>query len=108
MVADNAQIVISSPQTVEILPKGVDKGITLQRVIAKNNFEIDEVVVFGDSGNDATMVGEFPVSMAMENCRKNTCEAALFKIGKNDTDTIARVIKRLVMRKSCRERLDHS
>ena len=78
------------------------KAIVIQGI---NRLSVDDIVVFGDSDNDARMVADIPVSMAMGNCRQSTCDAALFKIGKNDTDTIARTIRRLVILEGCRNKV---
>lgn len=103
IVGDTANSLITSIYSVEVLPLGVDKAITLKKVLKEYGLAIDDVMVFGDSSNDTKMVGEISVGMAMGNCRPSTCKAALFKIGTNDTDAIARTIRRLAMLEGCRE-----
>ncbi len=95
--------VVSSTETVEILPPNIDKGRSLRRLIESLGYSRDDVIVFGDSGNDRGMVGAelFPAGVAMGNCRAVTCSSALFVAGRNDTDTISNVIRRLVMTDSC-------
>ena len=102
VMGDSFRVYVTSPYSVEVVKKGTDKAEALKRVLSEENLSMDDIVVFGDSDNDAQMVGTVPVSMAMGNCRESTCEGALFKIGKNDTDAIARTIERLVMHDSCR------
>jgi len=97
-----AMVFITNPYSVEVVPQGVDKASTLKKILKDEGLSIDDVAVFGDSGNDTTMVGAVPVSMAMGNCKPATCDAALFVIGRNDTDAIAEVIRRLEMKEGCR------
>ena len=94
---------MSSSQTVEILPPNIDKGASLAKVVKELGYARDDVIVFGDSGNDRNMVSAalFPASIAMGNCRAVTCSAALFVAGKNDTDTISNILRRLVMTDGC-------
>ncbi len=102
VLGDKGRAITSHKEAIEVLPKGTDKADALKKIFSQNGLEQDQVIVFGDSNNDTQMVDEIPVSIAMGNCRPDTCEAALFKIGTNDTDSIARVIKRLVLLENCK------
>ncbi|MFH1829301.1 MAG: HAD family hydrolase [Pseudomonadota bacterium] len=102
VLGDKGRAITSHEESIAVLPKGVDKADALKKIFSQNGLTLDDVIVFGDSNNDTRMADEIPVSIAMGNCRPDTCEAALFTIGTNDTDSIARVIKRLVLLDECK------
>ena len=93
--------VVSNERAIEIVPRGVNKAVALARILQRRGLRPADVLVFGDSRNDTEMVSTIPVSVAMGNCHPDTCEAALFKTGRHDTDAIARIIERLVILPGC-------
>jgi len=101
-IGDKARILVGNTYIVEVLPNGVDKAVTIAKILAERGIPRENVATFGDSGNDVGMMREFPVSMAMSNGREETRDAALFTIDTNDTDTISRTIKRLVLLDACK------
>lgn len=57
----------SAPWNVEITAAGVHKGAMVKRAAKQFGLSADEVLVFGDGGNDSFMFRTFPHSRAMEN-----------------------------------------
>ncbi|MFH1653585.1 MAG: HAD family hydrolase [Pseudomonadota bacterium] len=101
MIGNDASILVSGSTVIQLVPKGVDKGNALKEIIKDKNLDKDDVIVFGDSGNDVGMLSYFPVSFAMGNCTDGACKSAAFIIGSNDTDAIAQTFNRLIMLPSC-------
>ena len=94
---------IPTSDTVEIVAAGVDKSNALEEIFKQEGFTKDDVIVFGDSGNDTGMMRIVPVSIAMQDASRNTAREALFVTGSNNSDAIARVIERLVLLEACYE-----
>lgn len=95
------EVMISSPETVEILPKGVNKATALKAVLSELGFNQEEVIFFGDSGNDTAVMRAIPMGVAMGNCHPDTCKAAALIADRNDTDTLAEIIERLAIDPRC-------
>ena len=53
-----------------------DRGLALKKLCAKQGLHPDEVMVFGDSLNDLSMMREFRYSFAMANAEDIIKEAA--------------------------------
>lgn len=104
-LGDAAVVMVGSDGAIEILPHNVDKYLAIKIVLAQNGLTLDDLVVFGDGGNDVGMLAGISASMAMGNCKSGSCEAAAFKIGEHTTPAIAGVIRRLVMLEGCRTML---
>ncbi|MBM4352911.1 MAG: HAD family phosphatase [Deltaproteobacteria bacterium] len=100
-VAGRANTVVSSPLTIEILPFGVTKGDSVNRALGLVGIDASDAVRFGDSGNDVEMLAGPGPGFAMGNCRPEACKAALLTIGKNDSDAIADVIRKVVSGPGC-------
>ncbi len=95
--------VIPTSETVEIVAAGVDKSNALEKILKKQGLSKDDIIAFGDSGNDTGMMRMIAVSIAMQDASCNTAREALFVTGSNDSDAIARVIERLVLLEACDE-----
>lgn len=83
----------------ELTDVRAQKGYMLEEVIQELGYTKDEVIVFGDSMNDLSMMELFPNSYAMENSCQRILETAKFKTGKNTEDAIAFEIERLLSQK---------
>ncbi|MFX3874783.1 HAD hydrolase family protein, partial [Streptococcus suis] len=57
----------SSPYATDIISKGNSKLSGIVQVADRYGFELDEVMVFGDSNNDFVMLNEILHSVAMGN-----------------------------------------
>lgn len=68
----------------------------LEEVIQELGFTKEEVIVFGDSMNDLSMMEMFPHSYAMENSCPLILQGAKHRIGKNSEDAVAQEIERLL------------
>lgn len=89
-------------QSIEITMNGVDKGSALKSLCHTLNLKQDEVAVFGDSGNDITMLKAFPYSYAVENAKENVKKVANHVIGKCSDYAVIQKIEEL-----CENNEDH-
>jgi len=55
LAGENVRVVYSSARDLDILPAGIDKGAALIWLCQRVGIGLDEVVVAGDTGNDASM-----------------------------------------------------
>jgi len=100
-LSPEARTVISSPQTVEILPAGANKAKAIEQALTDYQLELGDVVAFGDSGNDVEMLGSVGFGVAMENARNETKVAADTVIGHHDTDAIEKFITGALLTEKC-------
>jgi Cof subfamily protein (haloacid dehalogenase superfamily) len=100
-VGEQARIVVSSETTVEVLPRAANKLRGIMAGLEAADISAADTIVFGDSVNDKEMLEGVPASMAMGNCHPEVCGLALARIGPNDSDAIARVVRALAMGPSC-------
>lgn len=80
----------------ELTAQSAQKGYMLEEVIQELGFTKEEVIVFGDSMNDLSMMEMFPHSYAMENSCPLILQSAKHRIGKNSEDAVAQEIERLL------------
>lgn len=93
--AAEAEIFRSEPCFLEVVPKGVDKGHSLKRLLRLLDIRWEQVVCCGDSFNDITMVKLAGVGVAMANAQNAVKEAADYVTkNDNDHDGVAEVIER--------------
>lgn len=85
-VADNIEITASDAQ----------KGLALKKLCALQGLQPDEVMVFGDSLNDLSMMQEFRYSFAMANAADVIKEAASYQTLSNAAHGVAHVLEQLL------------
>jgi Cof subfamily protein (haloacid dehalogenase superfamily) len=100
-LSHDERAVISSKYTVEVLPAQANKASAIRRAIAERGYEMQQVVAFGDSGNDVEMLSEVGLGIAMANCYPQTCEVADLIIGPNNSSAIAKCIYTLLIPERC-------
>lgn len=96
---DRATVFVSKPFFLEVLPLNAGKGEALQE-IAENFLGIsrDEVMAFGDSMNDESMIRYAGISVAMNNSRQEILDLAKFTTDHtNDEDGIADFLEKHVL-----------
>ena len=67
----------------------------MQLICDRLGIGLDEVVVFGDSGNDVEMLSYVPNSVAVENASPEAAAAARWHIGSVDDDAVPAAIEEL-------------
>jgi Cof subfamily protein (haloacid dehalogenase superfamily) len=91
---DTISMTISKPFFLEFMHKDVDKGATLGRLAAKLGIARDEIVAFGDSNNDMTMLQFAGTGVAMGNAKDEVKQIADCITACNNSDGIAEYLKR--------------
>ena len=76
----------------EILPKGVSKGLALEKLAAQLNIDIKKTIAVGDYDNDASMLRAAGVGIAVANASKAALEAADAVTVSNEEHALARII----------------
>lgn len=71
--------------SIDIISKGINKSVGLQKLVDYYGFDLDQVVSFGDNSNDDEMLKESGLGFAMKNAKASTQEAG-DKITKSDNN----------------------
>ncbi len=100
-VGDSAIAVVTGPITLEVMARGVNKAVSIRKVLESRGIDPRNGMTFGDSGNDVEMLSTLGPGLAMGNCRQAACDAALARIGGHDTDAIADAIEKLAILPEC-------
>lgn len=92
---DGLDFDVPMPGFTNIMPAGWNKGSAL-RVLCKHlGVSADEVVVFGDAGNDLAMFEVAGHPVAVGNASPDATEAARWHIGRCEDDAVAAAIEAL-------------
>lgn len=89
---DDAYIVVSEKNWIDIANAGVHKGTTVARLQALVGVGKHETMVFGDGLNDVELMGCADLSFAMRNGCDETKAAANFIARSNDEDAVMHTI----------------
>lgn len=72
--SSDLEIFFSQRFYLELMPKGVNKGLSLQKLVKHFSFDLDKIIVLGDNENDISMLRlsshSFCPSNAIEECKK--------------------------------------
>lgn len=96
---DRLNVFRSDPFYVELLPKFVDKGVAVEKLMKHLDIKKDKVICIGDSYNDLPMLRRVGLGVAMGNAQEEVKEAADFITDSNDEDGIVKVIKKFMTEK---------
>lgn len=90
----------SAPYFLECVPPGIDKALSIDRLIKKLNMTKDNVVACGDGYNDLSMIQFAGLGVAMGNAQSGVIDAADFVTLSNDEDGVAYVINNYIFHKN--------
>ena len=94
---DRMDVYRSEPFFLEILPKNINKASALEELINILGCKREELMAFGDSYNDLTMIQYAGMGVAMGNAKDIVKENADFIAKTNDEDGIVDVINKFVL-----------
>jgi len=94
---DRASIYRSEPFFIEVMPKNVDKGDSLARMLEVIGMDREDVVCCGDGYNDISMIRYGGVGVAMGNAQPEVKAAADYVAADNDADGLVEVINRFIL-----------
>ena len=92
----DADVTSSWWDNIEIVPRNASKGNALRALVKSLNIPMDEVMVFGDSDNDLSMLEAAGVSVAMGNANDRVKAASRFQTLTNDEQGVAAAIRAFV------------
>lgn len=81
----------------EVMPKGVDKGVALKALTQHLGIRQEEVLAFGDNGNDLPMLQWAGYGCAVANARPEVLAAVTHHTGHCEEAGVARAIERFVL-----------
>ena len=90
---DKLGIFKSEPFFLEIVPQGIDKAMSIDRLLKKIGLSTDECIACGDGFNDISMIKYAGMGVAMENASDTVKNAADFITLSNDSDGIAHLLE---------------
>lgn len=90
---DNVHVVDSGHYCVDIIPSHVNKGEAMKRVMKYFDIKEDEVMAFGDAGNDEEMLKCVKYGYAMMNAKETFKEQFDYIASSNDEQGVLQVIE---------------
>ncbi|WP_099469883.1 HAD family hydrolase [Konateibacter massiliensis] len=98
-LSQNSNIAVSASfhTNVEITDKSADKGLALEQYAKENNILMEEVVAFGDSLNDYSMLKRnFGYTVAMKNAMEEIKKVAKYQTRTNDEHGVSHFVNRVI------------
>lgn len=89
----NLNFTRSSSYATDVISKGMSKLEGIKLVAAHYGFELDQVMVFGDSNNDVEMLSGIPKSVAMGNATRKAKKSAAYVTASNNKDGILQAME---------------
>lgn len=96
-LAEQFTLVQSAPIFFEFLNPEVNKGVALKAIAEDKGISMDEVLSFGDAGNDRAMLQMSGVGVAMANADEDTKAIADRVTASHEDDGIALVVEELIL-----------
>lgn len=96
-VYDKYTVVRSTPYFLEFLNKAVNKGTGVELLAQHLGIKQEEVMTFGDAGNDLDMIIYAGMGVAMANAFDEVKEAANYITDSNENDGVAKAIEKFVL-----------
>jgi hypothetical protein len=88
--------VTSGHGSIDLIVRGCHKAFGLKLLADKYGISADEMIVFGDGGNDIEMLKMAKYSYAMENAPKNVKESAKFIAPSNEDQGVLTTLEQLL------------
>lgn len=99
LFAGRASLTCSKPYFLECNPLRATKGNALRWCAERFGFRMEELLAFGDSLNDVSMLEAAGTGVAMGNAREDVKAMGFPVCGTNDEDGVARYIEDTVLRR---------
>ena len=93
---DRLNIFRSEPFFMEIVPLGIDKAKSLDRLLDKLGLDSTQLVACGDGFNDVSMVNFAGMGVAMGNACAETKAVANYIAPSNDQDGVADAVRKFI------------
>ncbi|MCR5248385.1 MAG: HAD-IIB family hydrolase [Paludibacteraceae bacterium] len=96
----------SEPYFLEIMPKGIDKAQSLQRLLDHLGLTKNEMIACGDGFNDLSMIKFAGLGVAMSNAQKIVKRNADYITFTNDENGVAHVVDKYILGKNKQRQLE--
>lgn len=96
-LSGKANVFRSEPFFVEVVPNGIDKAVSIEKLIGELGISREEVIACGDGFNDVSMIKFAGLGVCMSNGCEAAKNAADVIAPSNDEDGIAWVIENYVL-----------
>lgn len=93
---DKLQVSVSGEIWLDIMDKGVNKGLAIKEIQDKLGISYEETMVFGDYLNDLEMMDQAYHSYAMENAHDDLKKVSRYIAKKNTEDGVIEKIKEVI------------
>lgn len=93
----NFSVYRSEPFFLEILPRGIDKAASLERLLETIGLKKEQMIACGDGYNDLTMIKYAGLGVAMENAVLPVRKAADYITYSNNDDGVAHVVEKFML-----------
>lgn len=90
-------ISLSKPFFLEVMPQGIDKAATLDRLIKQLGIKQSETIAVGNAGNDLTMVEFAGLGVWVDNVTPELRNKADLIVASNNNDGVAEVIEKYIL-----------
>lgn len=97
LFSDTLTIYLSSPQYIEILAKGIDKGVAISKLASYFGIETRQVMAVGDYYNDIPMLDMAGMGVVMANAPEQVREHADLVTASNDEGGLGMALEREVL-----------
>lgn len=94
---DRINVFFSETFFLEIVPPGIEKAASLEKLLALLGCSREQLIACGDSMNDTTMVSYAGLGVAMENAQPSLKSRADYITDTNDNDGVAEVIEKFIL-----------
>ncbi len=94
---DRINAFFSESYFLEIVPPGIEKAASLEKLLKIFGCTREELIACGDSMNDTTMVSFAGLGVAMENAQPHLKSRADYIADTNDNDGVAEVIEKFIL-----------
>lgn len=94
---EGLNVAISKPFFLEFVMAGVDKGQSILRLADIVGASVDQIIAFGDSYNDISMLKVAGTSVAMENAVQDVKDICDVITDSNNNDGVANYIKKHIL-----------
>lgn len=92
-VLPNCEATRWSPTFIDVIPAGGGKHVAIQKIMKRYGYKKDEVMAFGDGGNDKTMLMTAGIGVAMGNANEDVKKIADYVTTTVDNDGVLNALK---------------
>ncbi len=94
-MADRSEMVLTSDNCLELLPKGISKGMALEWLHQHLGIPIEKTIAIGDYENDAEMLRAAGISAAPKNAHPDILALADIVVSDHGEDAVADLIRKV-------------